>query len=416
MPEPLRISIPPGILGALALAFALAVAPRAAAQTATAQTAAAQTATAQTAAAQAPAKPGSEIFPLTSVWMVKLDTPPALSAAYDAARAYIVLKPDPDRAIPATRLTAVSLSNGSTKWTREINAADSIVADGDHLVASAGSLLQAFATSDGTPRWQLALSAPLSAPLLPIGGWLIAVTQASDAVAVRSLDGAKLWQVHLPSPAVGKPAAAGDALYLPLTDNRVLRLKLDTGGVVWDEKILSQPTTLLALDDRVFVGTSGWFYALQPKDGKVLWRFRVGGAVVGEPAASVSAVYFLALDDLLRALDRESGPLKWRQILVRRERFGPLRVADLLFVSGNSPTIQAYDMKSGTPAGSFDAPHDLKMIPVHLVPGLLERDFLLMAMTGEGELMAIRPQSLQPEAFAVSPRAYLLTGFPIWRW
>jgi len=404
MPEPLRISIPLGILGALALAFT----PRAEAQTAATQTAAA--------AAQAPAKPGSEIFPLTTFWMVKLDTPPALSPAYDAARAYIVLKPDPDRAIPATRLTAVSLSNGSTKWTREIAAVDSIVTDGDLLVASVGSSLQAFAASDGTPRWRLALSAPLSAPLLSIGGWLIAVTQASDVTAVRPLDGGKLWQVHLPSPAVGIPAVAGDALYLPLTDNRVLRLKLDTGAVVWDQKILSQPTTLLALDDRLFVGTSEWFYALQPKDGKVLWRFRVGGAVVGEPVASASAVYFLALDNLVRALDREGGPLKWRQILVHRERFGPLRVADLLVVSGASPTIQAYDARSGTAAGSFDAPHDLKMMPVHLVPGLLERDFLLIAMTGEGELMAIRPQSLQPEPFAVSPRVYLLTGFPIWRW
>ena len=65
---------------------------------------------------------------------------------------------------------------------------------------------------------------------------------------------------------------------------------------------------MLALDDRVFVGTARtWFYALQPEDGRVRWRKRVGAAVVGRPAADRSAVYFLALDNLLRALDRVGG-------------------------------------------------------------------------------------------------------------
>lgn len=369
------------------------------------------------AAAQSPqSKSAGDIFPLRTAWMVTLDAPPALPPAYDDARAYVALRPDPDRGYPANRIVALSLTDGSTKWSREVAGVDALAVGDDLVFACSGSLLQALETSDGRPRWQLPLDAPLSAPLHHDHGWLIAVTQGSQAFAIRARDGEKVWQVHLPSPAVGEPALSGDELYLPLTDSRVVRLKLETAAVIWDQKILSQPTSILALDDRVFVGTrERWFYALHPGSGRVLWRVRVGSAVVGVPAADRSAVYFLAFDNLLRALDRSGGSLKWRQLLVRRAGFGPFRMDTLLFVSGPSPTIQAYDTNGGTSAGSFDAPHDL-FAPVHVMPGLVDRDFLLVALTGEGELLAIRPQSLEPEPFAISPLVCLSLGFPRWRY
>jgi hypothetical protein len=145
----------------------------------------------------------------------------------------------------------------------------------------------------------------------------------------------------------------------------------------------------------------------------VEWRFRIGGPVVGAPTTGPSTVYFLAFDNLLRALDRAGGSLKWRQMLARRARFGPFPVGRLLVVSGLSQVIQAYDVRGGAPAGTFETPHDL-FTPVHPIAGLVDRDFLLIALTGQGELLAIRPHSLQPEEFAVSPRVFLMAGFPRW--
>ncbi len=401
MLEPRRIGTPPGVpaVATLALAVVLAVLLEA-----------------HAAAQPVPPKPEAPVFPLAPLWTATLDSAPALPPAYDTTHAYLVLKPDPDRGFASARLIAVSLGDGSLKWTHDIPAADALAVGAAGVFTCAGPLVQAFGAADGAPRWQLPLGAPLSAPLHLADGRLVATTQASDVTAVRTLDGSKLWQRHLPSPATGEPATSGDGLYLPLTDNRVIRLKPDTGAITWTVRILSQPTTVLALEDRVFVGTrEDWFYALRPHDGKVLWRVRVGAGVVGAPAVDRSAVYFLALDNLLRALYREGGSLDWRQMLVRRERFGPLLAGGLLLVSGFSPTLQAYDAVTGKPAGSFDAPRDLAG-PVHLVPGLLARDFLAIVLTGEGQLMALRTQSLQPEAFALSPRVYLTNGFPFWHW
>ncbi len=367
-----------------------------------------------------PPKPGADIFPLSTLWTVTLDAPPAIAPAYDNDRAYVALKApastDGDGQAQTSQIVAIALGEGSKKWSREFRDASSLAA-GDGLVfASAAASINAFDRENGEPRWQLALDAPLAAPLAYEGGWLVAATQGSDAFGVRARDGAKAWQVHLPSPAAGEPAIVGDAVYLPLSDSRVVRLTVDTGAIVWNREILSRPTTIFAAADRVFAGTSKeWFYALRPDTGRVLWRARVGAPVVGRPSVAGSTVYFLALDDLLRALDRSGGSLRWRQLLAKRARFGPFPAGDILFVSGLSATIQAYDTIKGASAGSFDAPEDL-FVPLHLVPGVVAADFLLVALTGEGQMLAIRPQSLVPEAFALSPRLAWLAGWPRWRW
>lgn len=356
----------------------------------------------------------TDIFPLSILWMVTLDTPPALAPAFDDERAYVALKADVEGGRPIKRIAAYSLTDGSRKWTRDAPDVDGLETGSGLLFACAGPRLEALLAADGSPRWHVSLDAPLSAPLQAAGGWLIALTQASHAYAIRAVDGARLWDVHLPSPATGPPALLGDAVFLPLTDNRVVRLDLQSGALVWTRSLLSQPTCLLALDNRVFVGTNErWFYALSPQNGRVEWRFRVGGPVVGTPAAGPSTVYFLALDNLLRALDRAGGSLRWRQMLARRARFGPFQLGSLLVVSGLSQVIQAYNVHGGTPAGTFETPHDL-FTPAHPIAGLVDRDFLLIAVTGQGELLAIRPHSLQPEEFAWSPRVYVMAGFPYW--
>jgi outer membrane protein assembly factor BamB len=370
------------------------------------------------AAAQSPPPtPGGDIFPLSTLWMVTL-APPAIDPAYDGDRAYVALKPvvEEDVQVQPASLVAVSLTDGSQVWKRALADVQSLAA-GDSLVfACAGRVLQGLGASDGQSRWQLPLDAPLAAGLVYQRGWLIAVTQDGKALGIRARTGEKAWQVQLPSPASGEPAVSGDALYLALTDNRVMRLTLDTAAIAWDRKILSRPVTLLALDDSLFVGTrERWFYTLAPEDGRVRWRVRVGAAVVGPPAAGRSAVYFLSLDNVFRALDRSGGTVIWRQLLVRRARYGPFPAGSLLLLSGSSTSIQAFSRDGGAPAGSFDAPHDLQG-PVHVVQGLVDRDFLIIALTGDGELLAIRPKSLEPDAFAISPRVALIAGFPRWRW
>ncbi len=361
-------------------------------------------------------QPKIAIFPLSVLWTVKLAGPPAIEPAFDGDRIFVAMKPIVEEGVQtqAPMLAAYSIATGASLWQHEMRDAAAVTAGGNAVYACSGSLLQAFNQSDGAARWEALLDAPPAAPLHYASGWLVAATQGSRAFGLSARDGRKVWQAQLPSPATGEPEGAGDRVYLPLTDNRVVSLDLEKGAVAWDRRILSKPTAILALDDRIYVGTAEhWFYALDPRDGRVLWRTRVGSATVGRPTADRDTVFFLALDNLLRAIDRSGGALRWRQVLLRRARFGPFMAGNLLFVSGLSTSIQAYGAGHGDPAGTFDAPKDL-FAPVHLVPGLVDFDFLLIALTGEGDLVAIRPKSIEPEPFALSPMVALMAGFPVW--
>ena len=72
------------------------------------------------------------------------------------------------------------------------------------------------------------------------------------------------------------------------------------------------PNEILALDDRVYVGAKDhFFYCLMARDGRVDWRWRIGGDIVGVATSDENNVYFVAQDNVLRALNRKSGGQQW---------------------------------------------------------------------------------------------------------
>jgi hypothetical protein len=66
-------------------------------------------------------------------------------------------------------------------------------------------------------------------------------------------------------------------------------------------------------------------------------------------------VYFVSLDNALRALSRKTGVQQWVRLLPIRPTRGPLRVARTLVVSGIAPGVRGYNMKDGTAAGELPA-------------------------------------------------------------
>jgi outer membrane protein assembly factor BamB len=106
----------------------------------------------------------------------------------------------------------------------------------------------------------------------------------------------------------------------------------------------------------VYAGSNdNYFYALRSDDGRVAWRWRTGADVVGVPVLDERNVYFVSLDNALRALSRRTGVQQWVRLLPIRPTRGPLRVDHTLVVSGIAPALRAYNMKDGTAAGELPA-------------------------------------------------------------
>jgi hypothetical protein len=125
---------------------------------------------------------------------------------------------------------------------------------------------------------------------------------------------------------------------------------------------------MLALDDRLFVGsTDNFFYCLSADDGRWDWRWRTGGDIVGLPVVDARNVYFVSLDNVLRALSRKSGVQQWVRPLPIRPVRGPIMAGSALVVTGIAPTLRAYKLSDGLPAGEMVTAGELAA-PVYALP------------------------------------------------
>jgi outer membrane protein assembly factor BamB len=310
-------------------------------------------------------RPGGEIpslFPIRTVWTLALNNQLVAPPAYFESHAYFPIEGD--------RLVAYDLETGSQEWIVPAHPKfEPVVGDGLLFLVQPTSLT-ALRTKDGTVAWQLPATDELSVPPVWDNGWLILSTRTGDVLAFRAIDGHLVWRRELGSPAHAQPALAADRVYVPVDDGRLVALRADTGDVVWEHRLRGPVTGLLALDDRLYAGSNdNFFYALDTADGRVAWRWRTGADVVGVPVVDERNVYFVSLDNVLRALSRRTGVQQWARLLPLRPTRGPLRIERTLIVSGIPPALRAYNMKDGTAAGEVPGTGELAGAP-YAKPGL----------------------------------------------
>jgi outer membrane protein assembly factor BamB len=284
-----------------------------------------------------------------SRWKLTLPDSPSAPAAYDAMRAYIPLRDG--------TLMAIELTDGRTLWTVD---SPTVLrpATGDVLLFIAGERqIRALNVADGRERWRAALDDAANVAPLFDTGWLFVGTANGHLVAFRASDGELLWKLDMGAPLSALPAPSGESIYLPLRDGRLMAADLQTGQALWTRKLAGVPAEILALDDRLFVGSDdNYFYCISVKDGGIKWRWRTGGDIVAPAVVDEARVYFMSLDNVLRALDLYNGAQRWQRPLANRTMGGPLRSGSLIVVATLAPQLQAYQRTDGKPAGASPVP------------------------------------------------------------
>ena len=182
-------------------------------------------------------------FPLEAKWSATLPASPAFAPAFDATRIYLALQ--------TKQLVALMIKDGSVAWSVECPMTAAPAA-GDGLVyAGSEDLIEARAEGNGAAQWRR----PLQGRVVSLHwdtGWLFAQTETSVFFAIRATDGAILWQKDFGSPIAERapPAPAGDRLYLPLKDGRVVALSLQNGDEIWTHKLAEPAVGILPVGDR----------------------------------------------------------------------------------------------------------------------------------------------------------------------
>ena len=334
------------------------------------------------------------LLPADVGWTVDLGAGPLHAPAWDSRTAYVALR--------TGWLTAVDLQSGETVWSVEQPADQSPVTGEQLVVVADGALLTARRTGDGVAHWTRSFEASVAGPLFVEAGWVVAATTTGDLLALRGVDGAEVWRQPLGATPTARPSLAGEHLYVPLDDGRVVALALATGALLWESPFTGQPQGILPRG-ALFVGsTDHHLYRLALADGDHDWYWRTGGDIIGAPAVDDERVYFTARDNVLRALDRRNGARRWRTFLEYRPTSGPILAGSILLVSGVSEFAYFFDTETGSAAGRYEAPGELAA-PPYLIParepggaGEPSSEPHLVLITTDGRLVGLTPPTGPP--------------------
>jgi outer membrane protein assembly factor BamB len=292
-------------------------------------------------------------------WSVPVSVRPSAPPAIGADRIFLALQ--------SGVLVAHRISDGVEAWRVEMRTEQPIAVEGTRVFVASGEAVHALASADGAIVWR-APTGTLTAPILAQDGWIV-VASATELAAFRSEDGARVWGREL-GPQHTRPTIEADNLYVPLDDGRLFALDLRTGTDRWVRRVVSPPAAaaapalseVLAYPDRIFFGASDRrLFALNAVDGEVEWRFPIGAVLRGRPVGDGTRIFVAAMDNVLRAFDRQDGRLLWHPGLPFRP-MGPVVIGTRVVVPGASAEVRAFDI-AGRPAGQIKLEAALAISP-----------------------------------------------------
>jgi outer membrane protein assembly factor BamB len=320
------------------------------------------------------------------VWRLTLGVPPSAGGAIDAERVYIPMRD--------ALLVALERETGWLQWSREVNTTlPPVVAEGLVFVADHDAV-RALDAVTGDDRWRQPMAQAVAAPLTWDTGWLIAIVQPGEVVAMRASDGEVIWRRAVGGISAHPVVAGGEgSLFLSLADGRVIALALADGATRWEQKLPGMLSEPAVARERVFVGsTDNFFYALDDESGEIEWKWQGGGDVIGA-AAEGDIVYYASLDNIVRAVNRGNGNQRWRKGTGTRPILPPRAFGGIVIVPGISPAMAVFVGKTGESMGTYVASGHLIGAPL-IDPSPRPFQVSFVTITREGVVEALRSTGL----------------------
>jgi outer membrane protein assembly factor BamB len=349
------------------------------------------------AAAPKPDRTPLLLFPTRPLWTLALNNQLTVPPAYDATRVFFSIDGD--------RIVCYEVLSGTQQWLVTARPQMEPVTGDGLLFLVEPKALTALHVEDGSMAWQLPFTEQLVVRPVWDNGWLVLSTSAGSVLALRATDGQPIWSRDLGSPAHGLPALAADRVYASTQNGRVIALNVADGAQVWERRLGGAPNEILALDERLYVGAQdNFFYCLMTSDGRVDWRWRTGGDVIGVPAFDEANVYVVALDNVLRALNRKSGGQRWLRALPFRPAWAPEKVGGTIVVAGQATSLRAYNIADGQSAGEVPASAEIAAA-VHVVENPSTTLPTLLIVTrdiAKGAAGVLVTRSIEPETSQIT--------------
>jgi outer membrane protein assembly factor BamB len=313
-------------------------------------------------------------YPAEVRWTLALNNALVAQPAYDGSDGYFPIQGD--------RVAAYDLRQGTERWVVSARPLSTPAVGGGLLFLEQAGSLSALHLKDGSVAWTVPITEKLAVPLVWDNGRLVAGLPAS-ILSFNAEDGTSQWRRDLSARPNRTPSVAGDGVYVPMADGRVLALRADNGEILWERRLPQAANDILVSGQQLFVGSNdNYLYCLNTNDGSTRWRSpRTGADVVSRPAADDDRVYFVSLDNVLRAVNRSHGVQQWKKGLAFRPAWSPIIGADTVMVAGSQGPLLALYRKDGTPGGELATGADLIAAPPYAFESPLALGPIIVVVT-----------------------------------
>jgi outer membrane protein assembly factor BamB len=362
------------------------------------------------------------LLPVVQEWIATLDDVPSAGGAMDDERVYIPIEPE--------TIVALSRSSGAKLWTRDIESMWPPVVIENTVFVAASDEIHALDPATGDTRWRVSYEERMIAPLtaaemmirkdpgakpfpIPV---LIALFDKGMAAAFDARNGRVYWSQPLGAPTHFAPASDGVRAFFALDDSRVVALSLADGRVEWEQKLegmLNQPSFTR---DRVFVGSNtNLLFALDNANGRLAWRWKTGGDVIGTSGDTKGGAYYASLDNVLRAVNRGNGNQRWIKEIPTRPQLPPQTFGDgmmyeeIVVLTGVTSEIDAFAAKTGAAVGMYMPPSDLQGAPL-IDPVLKPYGVAMVVITRDGRAIGLTSSAMLLPEPAAAPFTSELPG------
>ena len=376
-----------------------------------------------------PAKPEpyvAPLLPVEEVWSSTLAAPPSAGGALDDYHAYVPLEETSTTVegeavrVPGTAsIAAIDRATGAVRWYNHLESVWPPVVGGGSLFVATARELHAVNAMTGIRQWSVPLAGELRAPMLLRGNLLVALTAPDVLTAIRIDTREAAWRLPLGDTGAVLLDADQRAVYLTTERGHVMRVNLADGVLRWDRPLVDNArlTAPAIGPDRVFVGSSTAFWALDLQNGQDRWRWppnRFFGPIAGAAVAG-DTVYVTSLDNQLRALDDDNGNQRWKASAGTRP-LGPPRVFfGTVVVTGLGPTLTTFNAKTQALVSTWSAPVGAQLQGGPLIDQNLKPfQVAVVVIMRDGRIIGLRPTGMN---FAELPTVPLATlpGRPLTR-
>jgi outer membrane protein assembly factor BamB len=325
------------------------------------------------------------LLPAEQAWQVDLPSAPSAAGAIDRTHAYFPLR--------SGAVIALDRETGTTVWTIDLETPGPLTIEDGVIFVEGGGQVHAVQGSGGMRLWDAPLGGGLIAPLAVFRGMLVAVVEPGQVKAFRTSDGQQLWQRTLDSASTIAAIALDAASVYVASGSRLTRIDRANGVTRWETDLAGTLGALTLGPDRVFVGSSDKvFYALQPEEGRLEWKWKLGGDAIGAFWQD-GVVYVAAVDNLLRALRSDGGNQIWVRKLTTRSISPPSAFGGIVVVSGRNPGLSTLNALTGEAISTLATPPDLAGVPL-VDQALHPFRVAIVAVTRSNRAIGLRPAGM----------------------